>query len=44
MLLASKVEEVFIPRVADFALSTDGGYSKEQIIDMEMKLTKVLQW
>lgn len=31
MLLACKIEEVYIPRVGDFALSTDGGYTKEQI-------------
>jgi hypothetical protein len=29
MFLASKIEEVYIPRAADFALSTDGGYSKD---------------
>jgi cyclin E len=29
MFLACKVEEVYIPRVHDFALATDGGYNKE---------------
>lgn len=29
MFIACKIEEVYIPRVNDFALSTDGGYSKE---------------
>lgn len=29
MFLACKVEEVYIPRANDFALATDGGYSKE---------------
>ena len=29
MFVASKVEEVFVPRINDFALSTDGGYTKE---------------
>lgn len=44
MYLATKVEEVLIPRTSDFALSTDGGYSKEQILDMEMKIMKTLTW
>ena len=39
MLIASKLEEVLVPRVNDFALSTDGGYSKEAIMEMELKLT-----
>lgn len=29
LLLACKIEEVYIPRVADFALATDGGYNKQ---------------
>ena len=29
MFLACKVEEVYIPRVNDFALATDGGYNRE---------------
>lgn len=29
MFVACKIEEVYIPRVNDFALSTDGGYNKE---------------
>lgn len=29
MFLACKVEEVYIPRVNDFALATDGGYNYE---------------
>lgn len=31
MLLACKIEEVYIPRVNDFALATDGGYDKDSI-------------
>jgi hypothetical protein len=44
LLLACKIEEVYIPRVNDFALATDGGYEKEQIIDMEMRIMKVLEF
>ena len=29
LFLACKLDEVYIPRVTDFALATDGGYSKE---------------
>lgn len=29
MFLACKVEEVYLPRVNDFALATDGGYNKD---------------
>ena len=29
MFLACKVEEVYIPRVNDFALATDGGYARD---------------
>lgn len=29
MFVACKVEEVYIPRVNDFALATDGGYNKD---------------
>ncbi len=29
IFIAAKVEEVYVPRVNDFALSTDGGYTKE---------------
>lgn len=42
MLIACKIEEVYIPRVNDFALSTDGGYTKDQILMMETHLMKVL--
>ena len=44
MFVACKIEEVYIPRVNDFALSTDGGYNKEQILIMENELMSVLQF
>lgn len=44
MMIAAKVEEILIPRVSDFALSTDGGYSRDQIIFMESKIMKTLEW
>lgn len=42
MFIACKVEEVYIPRVSDFALATDGGYNKDQILAMESKIMRVL--
>jgi hypothetical protein len=44
MYIASKIEEVSIPRTSDFALATDGGYTKEQIIEMELNLMQLLSW
>ena len=35
LFLASKIEEIFIPKVSDFALATDGGYTSKQIMEME---------
>lgn len=29
MFIACKIEEVYIPRINDFALATDGGYTRE---------------
>ena len=34
LFLAAKMEEVYCPKVADFAKSTDNGYSSEQIVTM----------
>jgi cyclin E len=44
LFLACKVEEVYIPRVNDFALATDGGYTKEEILEMEFKMMKTLRY
>jgi cyclin E len=44
MFIAAKMEEVYSPRVADFAKSTDNGYDVTQIVRMEKKLLKELSW
>jgi cyclin E len=44
LLVACKVEEVYIPRMNDFALATDGGYTKEQILEMEYKVMQTLRY
>lgn len=44
LFLACKVEEVYVARVNDFALATDGGYTKEQILDMEFHMMQTLRY
>ena len=44
LYMAAKVEEIYPPRVASFAKSTDGAYSTEQINAMELKMAKALKW
>lgn len=44
MFIASKMEEVFSPRVADFAKSTDNGYDVQQIVKMEKQILRELGW
>jgi len=44
MFMAAKMEEVFSPRVADFAKSTDNGYDVTQIVKMEKLMLKDLGW
>lgn len=42
--LASKMEEVSVPRIQDFVRATDNAYTIVQIRDMENCITKTLQW
>ena len=44
MFIAAKMEEVYSPRVADFAKSTDNGYDVHQIVKMEKLILRELQW
>lgn len=44
LYMASKVEEIYPPRVSSFARSTDSAYSTTDITSMEMKILKVLKW
>jgi hypothetical protein len=44
MFIASKMEEVYSPRVADFAKSTDNGYDVKQIVKMEKQILRELGW
>jgi hypothetical protein len=42
MFVACKMEEISPPKVADFARSTDDGYTPAQIIETEIKIGKVI--
>ncbi|KAM3142797.1 hypothetical protein pb186bvf_005181 [Paramecium bursaria] len=44
MFIASKMEEVYPAKAIDFSKSADYGYTSEQILEMELKIYKVLQW
>lgn len=42
MLIASKYEEIYAPEVADFVYITDSAYTRNEILDMEVKILKTL--
>ena len=44
LLLASKSEEIFCPRVRDFAFATDNGFTGDAIIEMEQRILSILQF
>ena len=44
LFLACKVDEVYVPRISDFAMATDGGYTVVQILDYEYKLMQTLSY
>jgi len=44
MLIASKYEEIYPPIVSDFVYITDNAYKREEILEMEEKMLKKLQF
>ena len=44
MFIASKYEEIYAPEVKDFAYVTDSAYTKKQILDMEGRMLKTLDF
>jgi len=44
MLVASKYEEIYAPEVQDFVYITDKAYTKEEILDQEYKMLKILDF
>jgi len=44
MLIACKYEEIYAPEVKDFAYITDDSYTKEEILQMEQNVLKMLDF
>ena len=44
MLIASKYEEIFVPKIEDFVDITDNTYSKEQVLRQEFQILKLLDY
>jgi len=44
MLIASKIEEIYIPAIEDFVFSTDNAYTREEITEMELKIMNTLNF
>ena len=44
MLIASKYEEIYPPYIKDFVYITDQAYTKEQMIEMEHKMLRSLDF
>jgi hypothetical protein len=44
LYLACKMEEIQVPKIQLLILATDNGYTKSQILTMERKMTKELNW
>lgn len=44
LLIAAKVEEIYPPKVSEFAYVTDGACTEEEILKMELSILKALKW
>ncbi|XP_069682131.1 G1/S-specific cyclin-E isoform X2 [Periplaneta americana] len=44
LFIAAKVEEIYPPKIAEFAFVTDGACSEAEILDMELVILKALNW
>lgn len=44
LFIASKIEEIYPPKLRDFAFVTDGACSEEEIVQMELIVLKTLNW
>jgi hypothetical protein len=44
LFIAAKLEEIYPPNALDFATTTDGAYSVQQIALLERQVLKVLSW
>jgi len=41
LIIATKMEEVYLPRIKDFAMTAENYYTCEEIVDMERTMLKV---
>ncbi|GAB4820095.1 hypothetical protein N2152v2_007141 [Parachlorella kessleri] len=44
MLVASKYEEIYAPAIEEFCYITDNTYTREQVLDMEREVLRVLEF
>ena len=44
LFIASKVEEIYPPKLTEFAYVTDGACQTDQILDKELVILKTLNW
>ncbi|KAM4864712.1 G1/S-specific cyclin-E2 isoform 3-T4 [Thomomys bottae] len=44
LFIASKLEEIYAPKLQEFAYVTDGACSEEDILRMELTILKALKW
>ena len=44
LFIGSKIEEIYPPKLSEFAYVTDGACSEEEILHMELVILKELNW
>lgn len=44
MLIASKYEEIYPPEIKDFVYITDRAYTRDEILEMEAKILRTLEF
>jgi len=44
LFIASKYEEIYPPDLGEFVYITDDSYTKQQILNMEKLILKVINW
>ncbi|CAF0974010.1 unnamed protein product [Adineta ricciae] len=44
LFIASKIEEIYPPRISEFAYVTDKAYDERDILDMELDIMNALNW
>jgi cyclin E len=44
LFIAAKIEEIYPPKLQEFAYVTDGACSEDEILNMELVILKGLNW